>query len=136
MSNEAVSAVESGRSAFHVNITAHDVQIGADEPISAGGLGLALTTFELLSAALAACTTMTLRMYSNRKQWSLKSIRTDVSHTRTSGQTAQDYFARVIHLDGVLDEQQVARLLAVANHCPVHLALERGSKIGTHVEMA
>lgn len=79
-----MSAVESGRSAFHVDITVHHVQIGADEPVSAGGLGLALTTFELLSAALAACTTMTLRMYSNRKQWSLKSIRTDTVITSST----------------------------------------------------
>jgi putative redox protein len=136
MSSEVVSAVESGRGAFHLDILAHGIVIGADEPIDAGGLGLGLTPTELLCAALAACTTMTLRMYCHRKQWNLKSIRTDVARAPRSAESSQAHFERIIHLDGTLSDEQAARLLAVANRCPVHVTLEAGSQIGTQLKTA
>jgi putative redox protein len=131
-----VVAVESGRSAYHVDISAHDIHIAADEPVSAGGLGLGLTPFELLSAALAACTTITVRMFSNRRQWPLRSVRTEVKHSKTSDPIPQDQFVTMIRVEGPLNDRQIAELVAVANHCPVHLALERNSSIGTHIERA
>jgi putative redox protein len=67
MSSEVITAMESGRGAFHLKILAHGVLMEADEPVEAGGLGLGLRPTELLCAALAACTTMTLRMYCTRK---------------------------------------------------------------------
>jgi len=134
MGKEVISAVESGRSAFHVDILAHGIVISADEPIAAGGLGLGLTPTELLCAALAACTTMTLRLYCNRKRWVLKSIRTDVTQAPSPDEGGQAHFDRTIHLDGDLSEDKAARLLAVANRCPVHLILEGGSTISTRLE--
>jgi putative redox protein len=134
MSNEVISAVESGRGAFHLDILAHGIVISADEPIATGGLGL--TPTELLCAALAACTTMTLRLYCNRKQWALKSIRTEVTQIPRPDEGGQAHFDRTIHLDGDLSADQAARLLAVANRCPVHLILEAGSKIGTRLKTA
>jgi putative redox protein len=136
MSNEVISAVESGRGAFHLDILAHGIVISADEPIAAGGLGLGLTPTELLCAALAACTTMTLRLYCNRKQWALRSIRTEVTQIPRLDEGGQVHFDRTIHLDGDLSEEKAARLLAVANRCPVHLTLEAGSKIGTQLKTA
>jgi putative redox protein len=134
MSNEVISAVESGRGTFHLEILAHGILISADEPIAAGGLGLGFTPTELLCAALAACTTMTLRMYCNRKQWALKSIRTEVTQAPRNEAGAQALFERTIRLEGDLGEDKAARLLAVANRCPVHLTLETGSKIGTQLK--
>jgi putative redox protein len=132
MSHEVISAVESGRGAFHSDILAHGIVISADEPITAGGLGL--TPTELLCAALAACTTITLRLYCNRKQWVLKFIRTDVTQPPRPDGSGQAHFDRTIHLDGELSEDQAARLLAVANRSPVHLTLEAGSTIGTRLK--
>ena len=131
-----VSAVESGRGVFHLDILAHGILISADEPIAAGGLGMGLTPTELLCAALAACTIMTLRMYCNRKGWDLKSIRTDVVQAPKNAESAQAHFERTIHLDGALSEEQAARLLAVANRCPVHVTLETSSQIGTQLKTA
>jgi putative redox protein len=133
MSNEVISAVESGRGAFHLDILAHGIVISADEPIADGGLGLGFTPTELLCAALAACTTMTLRLYCRRRKWTLKSIRTEVTQTPRPDEGGQAHFDRTIHLDGDLSEDNAARLLAVANRCPVHLTLEAGSKIGTQL---
>jgi putative redox protein len=136
MSHEVITAVESGRGAFHLKIQAHGVLIEADEPVNAGGLGLGLTPTELLCAALAACTTMTLRMYCTQKKWNLQVIRTDVTQAPRNAQDAQARFERTIHLDGALSDEQMVKLLAIANHCPVHVTLETGSQIGTQLKAA
>jgi putative redox protein len=134
MSNEVITALESGRGAFHLDIFGHGIVISADEPIADGGLGLGFTPTELLCAALAACTTMTLRLYCHRKQWTLKCIRTEVTQHPRPDVGGPARFERTIHLEGELSEDQSARLLAVANHCPVHVTLEAGSKIGTQLK--
>jgi len=79
---------------------------------------------------------MTLTLYCNRKQWALKSIRTEVREILRPDEGGQAYFDRTIHLDGNLSADKAARLLAVANRCPVHLILEAGSKIGTQLKPA
>lgn len=134
MNSELIRALESGRGAFHLNILAHGNVIEADEPVSAGGMGMGLTPTELLCAALAACTTMTIRMYCNRKQWALKSVQTDVTLGARGAQSTQTRFDRIIHLQGNLSEGQAAKLLAIANRCPVHLTLEAASKICTELK--
>jgi putative redox protein len=134
MSSEVITAMESGRGAFHLKILAHGVLMEADEPVEAGGLGLGLTPTELLCAALAACTTMTLRMYCTRKQWDLQFIRTDVTQAPRNAQSSQARFERTIHLDGALNKEQMVKLLAIANRCPVHVTLEAGSQIGTQLK--
>jgi putative redox protein len=136
MSNEVISAIESGRGAFHLDIRAHGIVISADEPIADGGLGLGLTPTELLCAALAACTTMTLRIYCNRRQWALNTIRTEVTQVPRTDEGRQAHFDRTIHLDSDLSEDKAATLLTVANRCPVHLTLEARSKIGTQLKTA
>jgi len=136
MSSEVIRAVESGRGAFHLNIFAHGNLIEADEPVNAGGLGLGFTPTELLCAALAACTTMTLREYCTRKQWNLKSVRTEVIQEPRTAQSPQAHFERTIYIDGALSDEQTAKLLAIANRCPVHLILETASKIDTELKPA
>src|SRR3546814_20706486 len=78
----------------------------ADEPESVGGLGSGPTPFNLLSAALAACTTMTLRLYAARKNWPVTRICTGVRHHKASGATLPDVFSRRIQIDGALDDRQ------------------------------
>jgi putative redox protein len=136
MSSELISAVESGRGDFHLKILAHGIFIEADEPMAAGGLGQGLTPTELLCAALAACTTMTLRMYCTRKQWDLQGVRTDVVQAPRKTQDTQASFERTIYLEGALSDEQLVKLLAIANRCPVHLTLEAGARIGTELKGA
>ena len=100
----------------------------ADEPESMGGLGSGPTPFNLLSSALAACTTMTLRMLADRKGWKVDRIRTAVAHRKEAGTEPADLFTRQVTLEGNLDADQRNALLAAADRCPVHRTLERGAR--------
>lgn len=103
-----------------------------DEPESVGGLDAGPGPFQLLSAALAACTTMTLRMYAERKGMELGTIETRVVHDKDADAPADqpaDLFSRSIHVEGDLDSQTRQKLLEIANKCPVHRTLERGSRV-------
>ena len=120
-----------------------DVQSGphhllADEPAAYGGTNKGLTPYGFLSAGLGACTSMTIRMYARRKGWPLASVSVDVTHNKVHGQDAGtetkskiDSFVRTITLQGDLDDSQRARLLEIADRCPVHQSLERSNHIET-----
>lgn len=112
----------------------------ADEPIAYGGTNLGLTPFGFLSAGLAACTSMTIRMYANRKKWPLENVAVDVTHDKIHAETCDDcetktgkvdQFVRSITLTGDLDADQRARLLEIADKCPVHKTLESEINIQT-----
>lgn len=109
----------------------------ADEPLAYGGTNKGLSPYGLLAAALGACTSMTIRMYARRKEWSLTHVRVDVTHDKVHAQDATtasekiDMFRREITLDGALDQTQQERLLEIADKCPVHRTLERSSTIET-----
>lgn len=112
----------------------------ADEPLAYGGTNKGPSPYGLLSAALAACTSMTIRMYARRKGWPLAHVYVDVSHdkvhaqdTRPSGANKVDSFLRVVHLDGDLDEVQREKLLEIAGKCPVHRTLEATSEVKTEL---
>ena len=113
----------------------------ADEPIAYGGTNKGMSPYGFLSAGLGACTSMTIRMYARRKKWPLSSIRVDVSHDKVHAQDAEtgatqkiDTFYRKIHLEGELDDAQRARLLEIADKCPVHKTLLHASRIETTLE--
>jgi putative redox protein len=101
-----------------------------DEPVKVGGLGTGPNPYDLLSAALGSCTAMTVRLYAEHKAWPLEKVRVRVAHRRDALQ-ARDSFSREIELEGSLDDTQRARLLEIAERCPVHLTLERGSDVAT-----
>ena len=112
----------------------------ADEPQSYGGTDRGMSPYGFLSAGLGACTSMTLRMYARRKGWPLAHVRVDVTHDKVHAQDAAaagpeqvDRFTRVIHLEGELDTEQRARLLEMADRCPVHRTLERQAHIETRL---
>lgn len=113
---------------YQVRAQSGDASFLIDEPVSAGGLGAGPNPYNLLSAALGACTTMTLRLYADRKGWPLADIRTAVRHSRASLQDG-DVFELDIALEGGLDDTQRARLMEIAERCPVHLTLARGSQV-------
>jgi uncharacterized OsmC-like protein/pimeloyl-ACP methyl ester carboxylesterase len=111
-----------------------------DEPKSYGGTDRGLTPYQFLAAGLGACTSMTVRMYARRKGWPLDHISVDVTHDKVHAQDASngmrplETFTRRITLEGKLTEDQRARLVEIADKCPVHRTLERGSHV--HTELA
>lgn len=96
----------------------------ADEPASVGGSDSGPSPHELLAAALASCTTMTLQMYAKHKGIDLQLAEVDVSHEkRDDGDGRYDAFLREIRLEGDLDETVRERMLEIADKCPVHRTL-------------
>lgn len=112
----------------------------ADEPASAGGEGAGPSPYDLLGAALASCTSMTLQMYLARKKWPAEEIDVSVRHDRIHAEDCADCgthdskvdrFRRVLRVTGPLDEAQRARLREIADMCPVHRTLESRVRIET-----
>ncbi|MBB5514743.1 putative redox protein [Rubricella aquisinus] len=127
---------------FLHDIRVSDKHVLADEPASVGGTDLGLTPYQLVSAGLGACTSMTLRMYAAHKGWPLEDVQVDVSHGKVHltdlGQDEVpngkiDQWDRVITLTGPLDDDQRARLLEIADKCPVHRTLETESHVKTRL---
>jgi len=117
----------------------------ADEPVSAGGLDSGPGPYDLLLAALGACTSMTVRLYADRKQWSLKRIMVRLKHGRIYAtdcaecETKEgmiDHIDRVITFEGELDAEQRKRLMEIADKCPVHRTLTAEVEIKTTEEAA
>ena len=113
----------------------------ADEPASFGGTDRGMSPYGFLAAGLGACTSMTIRMYARRKGWPLEHVCVDVTHDRVHAADAEadgegagdrvDRFRRVVRLEGGLDDDQRARLMEIADRCPVHRTLERGARVET-----
>mgnify|MGYP006274487499 CR=1 FL=1 len=99
-----------------------------DEPEDHGGLDGGASPYQILCAALGACTTMTLRMYAQRKGWDWGAITTEIVHEKVDG---RDRFDRVVRIDGELTDEQADKLVEIAGKCPVHRTLERGSDVDT-----
>jgi len=104
----------------------------ADEPISKGGKDTGFSPKELLAAALAACTSATVRMYADKKEWALQEIKLEIDLERDEGQN-KTVISRKIELVGDLDETQRTRLLRVAESCPVHKILSNPIEIHTQL---
>jgi uncharacterized OsmC-like protein/alpha/beta superfamily hydrolase len=114
----------------------------ADEPRSAGGQGAGPSPYDLLGAALAACTGMTLQMYLARKKWPVTEIAVEVHHDRVHAEDCTDCetrsgkvdrFRRSLRITGELDADQRTRLAEIADKCPVHRTLSAEVKIATEV---
>ena len=117
---------------YQVNLTsASGNTILADEPLDLGGTDAGFTPMELLASALAACTSITLRMYANRKGWDLQEVEIDITLQAGDASNPVSEFNRSINLVGNLDAPQRERLLAVANACPVHKILTNTIHINT-----
>ena len=105
----------------------------ADEPTSLGGTGAGPTPYDYMLAALGSCTTMTLRMYADRKGWPLESVTVRLLQDRIHAKDCEecetdegriDRIEREIELEGPLDEEQRRKLLEIADMCPVHRTMQ------------
>ena len=114
-----------------------------DEPVEIGGLNKGPTPYDLLCGALASCTSITLRLYANRKKWNVTRIRVEVRHDKDYKEVCEsceeksqkvDAFERIITLEGDLDDKQKERMLQIANACPVHKTLEAQAIVETKLK--
>ena len=129
-------ATETLAGKFQLNIRSGEHALLADEPTSVGGLGTGLSPYELVSAGLAACTVMTMRLYADRKGFPLERASTTVQHAKIKDMMPPDRFTRTVVLEGPLSDEQRARILEIADRCPVDLSLIRGSDVQTELQSA
>ena len=133
---------ETGEGRFAQQIAAGPHPLGADEPVSYGGLNSGPSPYDFVLAGLGACTSMTLRLYAERKNWPLDQVEVRLKHAKIHAEdcanceTASgriDHIEREIALSGSLDEGQRTRLLEIADKCPVHKTLESEVQVDTEL---
>jgi uncharacterized OsmC-like protein len=131
---------ETRRGMFQQEIVSGPHSLVADEPANVGGLDSGPGPYELLLAALGACTSMTLRLYADRKKLPLARVQVRLRHSRIyatdcaeceTKEGMLDRIERVIMLEGELDAAQRARLMDIADKCPVHRTLKSEIDIRT-----
>lgn len=137
---DVVVVTESGARPYGQRITAGGHQLIADEPAAIGGADSGPTPYDLLLAGLGACTAITVRMYADRKGWPLRQTTVRLRHQRihakdcaacetTLGQL--DQIERELQFEGELTDEQRARLMDIAERCPVHRTLESEVLVST-----
>jgi putative redox protein len=129
---QGVRVAEAGEGRFAQLVTLGKHRLRADEPVTVGGDDSGPGPYDLLLAGLGACTSMTVRMYAAQKKWPLERVTVDLKHDKVHAtdcaecETREgkvDRIERVLTLEGDLDDAQRARLLEIANKCPVHRTL-------------
>ena len=115
-------------SSYRTTVTAGAHRVIVDEPVSMGGTDAGPTPYDLIAAALGACTSITLRMYADRKEWPLDSVEVGLKLVNKDGPRVD----RVLTIAG-LDEEQKARLADIAERTPVTLTLKSGLPIDTRL---
>ncbi len=133
-----VSETHEGKFTQTISAGAHVLR--ADEPASVGGDDSGFTPYDLLLAGLGACTSMTLRMYAAQKKWPLEHVSVRLTHEKIHAQDCADCetregkidrIEREIEITGALDDAQRARLMEIADKCPVHRTLHSEVSIQT-----
>jgi uncharacterized OsmC-like protein len=132
-SNLVVARIEGG-APFATRVEAGGAAILVDEPDNVGGGGDGPTPYQLLSAGLAACTSMTLRLYARGKGWTLPDFEVTVAHSVIETHPPQDRFDRRIIFKAPLEAERLARLIEMADRCPVHRTLSRVSDVATSAD--
>ncbi|MEL7428948.1 MAG: bifunctional alpha/beta hydrolase/OsmC family protein [Pseudomonadota bacterium] len=150
---EEVSGVahisETGNGKFQNTISVNGHHALADEPADVGGLDSGMSPYDLLAASLGSCTSMTLRMYADFKKIDLGRINVDISHTKIHAKDCIecaeerreaggkiDVFERRISVEGLEDPDLKAKIVEIADKCPVHRTLEKGAVVKTGYKQA
>lgn len=127
-----------GDEGFTTELKAGNHSFLADEPASVGGKNLGPTPYDYLVAGLGACTSMTLRMYADRKGWPLEAAIVHLQHDKVHSKDCEncetsaakiDQIDREIELIGELSDQQRGKLLEIADKCPVHRTLHNEIRV-------
>ena len=121
-----------GNELYKTEIRSETNFIVSDEPESSGGKDLGFSPKELLAASLASCTGITLRMYANRKGWDLTDIKVEITFDTDSVDNKFKIIRNII-LSGSLDDSQKARLLKIADKCPIHKIITNQIEITTEL---
>jgi uncharacterized OsmC-like protein/fermentation-respiration switch protein FrsA (DUF1100 family) len=131
---------ESGNGKFQQEVLSGPHRFLADEPVKVGGLDSGPGPYDLLLAGLGACTSMTLRLYADRKKLPLERVSVRLTHNKIHAEDCRDCetkegmvdrIDRSITMEGPLDAEQRKRLLEIADKCPVHRTLESEIEIRT-----
>lgn len=124
------AAARTPKSTFTTAVEARQHRVVADEPGALGGRDGGMTPIEMLLGSLCSCTTITVRMYADRKGWPLAEVRAEargVRHSTTAGPL--DAIELDLTLTGDLDDAQRERLLDIAGKCPVHRTIAHGVEV-------
>jgi len=133
-------SVEGPATGFRTEVEVGGHRLVVDEPTAVGGSDKGPTPYEMLLAGLGSCTAMTLRIYADRKKWPLERARISLRHRKVHAQdcidcdqkaTRMDVVDRIITLEGALTAEQRAKLLEIANRCPVHQTLQTKIQVNT-----
>jgi len=119
-----------GTTNYAVSIEAGPHALAADEPVARGGHGTGPGPYDLVLAGLAACTIITLRMYAERKGWSLGAIEAVLTHEKVE---KRSHIGRTLSFEAALAPEQLARLAEIAEKTPVTLTLKEGADIVTTI---
>ena len=139
---DVVQVIETRQGKFQQQVTIGPHRLLADEPVDVGGMDSGPTPYDLLLAGLGACTAMTLRMYADAKGLPLARVAVALTHAKTYATDCAecetrdgkiDRIERVITLEGELDDAARAKLLEIANKCPVHRTLHSEMWIPTRL---
>ena len=143
---EGVRVRATGQGRFQQVVETGPHRLLADEPEAFGGLGSGPSPYDLLSAALGACMSMTFQLYAERKGWQLPPFTVDVQHAKVhakdcascveGGSGMIDCFDRVIRFEADPSDEVRAKALEIAGKCPVHRTLEARSQIVTQTDVA
>lgn len=133
------AVVRGSATGFAQEITVGGHRLSADESRALGGTDTGPGPYDLLVSALGACTSMTVSLYARRKQWPLESVTVRLRHAKVHAADSEakdgllDRIERDVELTGDLSDEQRARLIEIANKCPVHRTLTSKIDIRTRL---
>ena len=129
--NQITAITELDRSHYKTKVYAGGHFIYSDEPESIGGTDEGMTPGALLLASLGSCTAITVRMYADRKQYNLDAIKIELAICDEKEMSKETTITRKIELTGTLTEEERARLMQIADKCPIHKILSNPIRIET-----